>query len=100
MNDLDFLNDYNWREAFQFADGFSISDVSQVFGYSDGENDGENWIIYGRLKDDRFFCLSAGCDYTGWDCRAGGNSFVDNFLDEVIRMGMGENERARFGLYI
>jgi hypothetical protein len=45
---------------------FSRWDVAEVLGLSEGENDGKNWLVYGRLLDGRYFFLSAGCDYTGW----------------------------------
>lgn len=86
---VDFLKDGNWREAFGFAgqddqsnyaepspayplcevdcSPFGVEDVKEVFGSREGENEGENWKIAGRLKDGRFFYLEAGCDYTGWD---------------------------------
>lgn len=80
-----------WDEAFKFAgqdkseergkscverctpddpvreDYFTTSDVAHVIAYDEGENDGPNWIIAGKLDDGRYFFLSAGCDYTGWD---------------------------------
>ena len=46
---------------------FSRWDVKELFWSDEGENDGKNWVCYGQLKDGRFFFVSAGCDYTGWD---------------------------------
>jgi hypothetical protein len=83
------LNDGDWGNVFAYsgepgsADGeanidavppgaevaltpFTRWDVEEVLGKDEGENDGKNWIIYGRLKDGRYFFLTAGCDYTGW----------------------------------
>ena len=31
------------------------------------ENLQRAWVIAGKTNDGRWFCLSAGCDYTGWD---------------------------------
>lgn len=45
---------------------FSRWDVAEVLGTSEGENDRQNWLVYGRLKDGRYFFITAGCDYTGW----------------------------------
>ena len=96
---LEMLNEYDWRHAFECgADGFTIEDVAEVFGFSEGKNDGPYWKIYGRLNDGRFFVLSAGCDYTGWDCQASGWSNVNEDLSELIRVGMGDEERDVFGL--
>lgn len=80
-------DDYDWKEVFAFAgepgghnpsnvidqitgqptDPFCIADVEHVEMMVEGENDGPDWIIVGRLKDSRWFYLTAGCDYTGWD---------------------------------
>lgn len=45
---------------------FSRWDVAEVKATSEGENDVQNWLVYGRLHDGRWFFLTAGCDYTGW----------------------------------
>lgn len=45
---------------------FARWDVEEISGISEGENDEKNWLVYGRLKDGRWFFLTAGCDYTGW----------------------------------
>jgi hypothetical protein len=47
-------------------DPFCREDVEEIFGMSEGIPDELPWIIYGRLKDGRYFFLEAGCDYTGW----------------------------------
>jgi hypothetical protein len=91
------LEGYDWERAFEYAgteerdedseawgrygcpnidavigdnvsmDEFVREDVVEIYGIEEGENDGPSWIVYGRLKDGRFFSLTAGCDYTGWD---------------------------------
>jgi hypothetical protein len=43
-----------------------IEDVVEVYYSSEGEGDGDDWLLVGSLKDGRFFSLSAWCDYTGW----------------------------------
>jgi hypothetical protein len=45
---------------------FSRWDVAQVLGTSEGENNVQNWLCYGQLRDGRYFFLTSGCDYTGW----------------------------------
>lgn len=94
---LAILNEYDWREAMEYCDWIT-SDVAEIIAMDEGENEGANWIMVVRLKDGRFGFLSAGCDYTGWDCRAGGNSDTRNTLDDLIRWGMGQDDRARLGL--
>lgn len=103
---LTWREDYDWKEAFTYAqttktatncakEGFAIDDVAEVLKTSPGENDGDSWLMVGRLKDGRFFFLDAWCDYTGWDCQAGGDAQVADTLDNLIRYGMDERGRDR-----
>lgn len=92
--------DYDWEEAFKYATGFGIDDVAEVGGHRDGENDGASWLMWGRLKDGRYFYLSAGCDYTGWDCQAGGSGTAEATFEEMVRMAMDEEGREHFGLKV
>lgn len=76
-------DDYDWEEVFKQdytcpkkveavifsevpTDPFTREDVSEVIASVDGERDRDNWVMVGKLKDGRFFSISAGCDYTGW----------------------------------
>ena len=108
------LNTYDWEEAFKFSDGqnldflgdnnqknhipFKISDIKKIISVSEGYNDGDNWIIFVKLKNGYYGFLSAGCDYTGWDCQASGFSYVSKSKKKIIRYGMGEDDRKRLGL--
>lgn len=96
---LDRHDTYDWLEAFTYAN-FSIDDVETVFAEDEGENDGENWISFGRLKDGRYYFLAAGCDYTGWDCQASGHSFESFSREEVERFGMGDYDRERLRIVL
>lgn len=116
------LNDYDWYHAFAFSSGesrgvangkggiptwvrddvhsgeaepFSRLDVAEVYGKADGENDGAEWLVYGLLKDGRYFFISAGCDYTGWDCQSGGTAVVASTRELLERLGMTNEERIR-----
>ena len=80
-------DDYDWPDVFSLAgpDGgshnesdietlggcsaaeFVREDVVEIVAMDAGQNDEQNWIIVGKLKDDRYFSIEAGCDYTGWD---------------------------------
>lgn len=84
------LSGYDWANAFAYAgepvpnaDGsasvkpavpdsgistapFARWDVADLYAADEGERDETNWVCYGRLKDGRYFFLTAGCDYTGW----------------------------------
>lgn len=114
---LDILNDGDWEQVFAFAGGggygepniqcisdgcsmenFGREDVSRIYGIKCGENDGEYWRIYGKLKDGRFFSIEAGCDYTGWDCQAGGSAWVSSTKKGIISEGLTEEARRVFGI--
>jgi hypothetical protein len=113
------LNDYDWGEVFGEGGGgncttirpnrpphdrttslatFSREDVALISGLSEGERDGRDWIIYGQLKDDRWFVARAGCDYTGWDCQAWNSGSVAASEHDIIWFGLDPDERERFGL--
>jgi hypothetical protein len=92
--------DSNWESAFGYADGFTISDIAKVHGASEGENDGDDWIIWGQLVNGVWFYLKAGCDNTGWDCQASGTSHTAPDKETLIRMGMDAGSRKRFGLML
>jgi len=77
---------------------FQRVDVAEVIATSDGENDGADWIGVFKLKDGRFAYLTASCDYTGWDCRSGGNAIVSHDLAHLLQFGLTEDARARLAL--
>lgn len=112
------LDDYNWAEVFGEGGGgnctaiepsrlptdkdtplhtFSREDVAIIRGQAEGENDGPDWVVWGQLKDGRWFVARGGCDYTGWDCHAGNSGNVASSEADIIRFGMSEGERERFG---
>lgn len=105
---------YNWISAFDEANyggvrnanpldtvdlsPVRIEDVAQVFGSEEGENDGPSWVCCGLLKDGRAFFMEAGCDYTGWDCQAGGSITVAPTFGVLQRHGMTRNDMHRMGI--
>jgi hypothetical protein len=109
------LDTYDWPEAFDEGtanisgalpgDGydltpFSIEDVVLILWMDEGENDGPDWIIAGVLQDNRGFFLSAGCDYTGWDCQAGGHAVICNSIEELLLFGIDDGDKDRFGIHM
>lgn len=74
------LEEYSWQQVFNYASPdaaiptnkkiscapFSASDVAKIYAYQDGSPDGDNWVMYGKLNDGRYFSIRAWCDYTGW----------------------------------
>lgn len=75
----DLVGNYDFVEVFKYAvnpesvDGvasretFVLDEVKKVIASANGNNDGPNWLILGQLRDKRYFFISAGCDYSGWD---------------------------------
>jgi len=114
------LDNRNWYYAFEYAgetagdysygspnvtsDGscpdsiFTREDVKKIYGLREGQNDGDRWLLYGLLKDGRYFYLEAGCDYTGWDCQAFGFARVSLTKKGIKRTGLTEEARKVFGL--
>lgn len=78
---------------------FTFGDVARVIAYADGENDGPSWLVVLELADGRYVFADASCDYTGWDCQSGVRSVVAASLDNLIRWGIGSEERDRLGIY-
>lgn len=91
------LDDYNWEEAFRYSSHGSREDVRRIIAMAEGENDGDNWIGLFEMNNGTFVFLSAGCDYTGWDCRAGGRSDVYTSEYAAIQ-GLGDDDRYRLKL--
>lgn len=87
----------DWREAFYIA-SFNIEDVARVVAFSNGENDGQDWVGVFELKDGRFGYLHAGCDNTGWDCESHGDSHVCDKLDDLLLGFVGEESCKRLGI--
>ena len=109
MNIKDIKDSYDWGYVFSYSDGtsldeetpnfpFKMNDVSKILFIEDGENDGRSWIIMVKLKNKLYGFASAWCDYTGFDCQSGGHSYVSKNKKKLIRYGMGEDDRKRFGI--
>ncbi len=78
-----FMDAYDWQEAMKYAK-FTFQDIKKVIFTKEGENDGANWELIVFLNSGQYGWLSAGCDYSGWYCRAGGESDIVNTLEEAI----------------
>jgi hypothetical protein len=109
---LEILNNYDWEEVFKYASpewvtgssesgssaAFDRKDVAEVVASEVGENDGDEWIMVGRLEDGRWFSIMAGCDYTGWGCQESGRSYVAATREAIEAFGLSLEERQRLGL--
>lgn len=90
----------DWVNAFDAASPaqFVIEDVAVIVQALEGENEEYDWIIYGLLENGKWFCLHAGCGYTGWEYGTNGSGYTANSDAELISMCMTSNMRLRFGL--
>jgi hypothetical protein len=88
------LQDYDWREALYYAP-FRLQDVAEVIAAVDGANDEDNWTAVVRLHNGLYGYVTAGCDYTGWDCQAGGHGDTRPTLDAVLRELCTDDDRQR-----
>lgn len=108
------LDNYDWENAFAVAgdpkavinskeiglEGINREEVEKIIGIIQGENDGPSWTGIFKLKDGRFISVCSYCDYTGWDCQAGGEIFVAKDEDSIKRFGLNEDERKRLGIVL
>ena len=85
----------NTEDVFEYADWAWPDDVTRVLWEQEGENDGENWAALCLLADGRWGFVEAGCDYTGWDCQAWGESAVAGDLEELLTMHVGNDWLGR-----
>lgn len=107
------LEDWNWSEAFNAARdimrvsppgscngpaSFDQEDVAAIYHVAEGQNDGDAWRCAGMFADGMFFYLEAWCDYTGWDCRAGGSITFSPTYEDMMRFGLDNRARAVFGI--
>ncbi len=90
------LSGYDWEEAFAYFPA-NIGDISRVIKAEEGENDGADWVVLAETSKGQFLAARAGCDYTGWDCQAGGSGTLHNTEEDAIYFGPTKGERERFG---
>lgn len=75
--------DYDWRAAFYEAmhgdcyydpDTNVLDAITRVVVAEEGENDGDSWlaVVEWSGPEGNYAVMEASCDYTGWDCQAGG----------------------------
>lgn len=89
------MQDWNYQEAMVY--GPPVEQVAEVVRTHDGERDEENWLIVLKMKDGQWCFVSAGCDYTGWDCRAGGDHYFASSERELVRTRMTQGNRRDLG---
>ena len=99
-------NDWNFQHAFSEAQTRTygnkstvLQDVVEVIAAAEGENDGPAWVALCKLKNGKYIKMFAGCDYTGWDCQAGGNIEYYDTKEELLSVNtLTKEERERLGV--
>jgi hypothetical protein len=112
-----FREDYDWGGSFDRSEGavyeasqrpdpvpgfdgataWGLDDVAEIIASDVGHGEYAETTCRAvlRLTDGRFVHMEAGCDTTGWDCQAGGRSWVADSLDALLRFGMTSDDRER-----
>ena len=105
----------SWKEAFKYAGKpeaiigfgkgvsrapFSRSDVKFVLAIYEDASGEFCGVVAGKLKDGRYFFLSAWCCHMGWGLHEGGHAGVSASEEDLIRFGLSLEERRLLGLSI
>lgn len=77
--------------------GVDPKEIEEVVRYHEGERDYEPWFIVMRMSDGQWCHVTAWCDYTGWDCRAGGEAFYASSEAELVRTKLTQEARRCLG---
>jgi hypothetical protein len=91
-----FYHNYQWGNS----DDHPINSVEEILAYSDGENEGPDWIGVFYMGEPylKYAIVAAGCDYTGWDCQAGGAvEFYEDVNHAVSKFALTNDMRERLG---
>jgi hypothetical protein len=98
---IDWAEEYSdWKYALNEASVGKVEakDIAETLFASEGANDEANWLAIVRMADGRFAFISAGCDYTGWDCQASGEIAYADSLADLCRLNMDDQDRRRLGV--
>jgi len=110
--------DYDWAQVFADENDGNVSktvqvappgvgvsdaemtreDVQEIIAAVNGENDGNEWLGLFHLKDGRYLVATGGCDYTGWDCRAGNCLIVCSSMEDILQFGLSAVQKERLEL--
>ena len=71
------MNAVGHTEKLSFDDLFNLDILrsSEVYFHQVGEYDEEAWVFIIKRPDNIYVYFTASCDYTGFDCRGGGDIF-------------------------
>jgi hypothetical protein len=84
-------------EAFFAETGIKDKGIKRVIASSEGDNDGDDWIILAEMDNGRFAFASAGCCYTGWECHASGYvEYYTTYEEAVHPLNLTDENASRF----
>ena len=92
-------DEYDTTEVMKYA-SFTLEDIEEVYGSQAGDNDGPSWIAYGKLKNGKYFYVTAGCDYTGWGWQEDGSSSLADTKEDIEKFHLTEDDRQRLGIVL
>lgn len=79
---------------------FTRADVAFVLNKAEGGGGSDPWLVYGKLKDGRWFVQRGKCGPSGWADSAENSGKVAKTLEDLIRDGLTVEERRRLGIEI
>lgn len=71
---------YDWEEAMRYSK-FRFDQIDKILFAIEGDHEWPPWLLIVELKGGGYGALRAWCDYTGWDCQAGGESGIFETLE-------------------
>ena len=94
---------------------FKVEDVRDIVAEVAGANDEYDWWWVLKMDGGKYFLLSGGCDYTGWDCQssteehgyfdsallaAEASPEIEKYSDRVIRKNLVGQVKGTQSLYL
>lgn len=79
---------------------FTRTDVDFILNKAEGGGGSEPWLVYGKLKDGRWFLQRGKCGPAGWSEQAENSGSVAKTVEDLVQNGMTEEERRRLGIEI
>lgn len=85
--------DYDLEAYLRYnTDLYGIEDILTIHAEVAGHNDEDHWHWIIELKNGLFVWTDAWCDYTGWDCRSGGESQTASTAEDAALLAPEKEE--------
>jgi len=88
-----FYNETIYSEIdVKYAKNFH-ENITQIYfyDYDDRDDDDNTWELIGKLSNDYYFYYSAGCDYTGFECRGEMSLYLNSTLCNLLNYNVEQN---------